>query len=190
MANVECNGHKKHHKKKKKKTRNHFDDSLDDDDDEGAVELFTNRNGQKVVVVPEEIAVVRPNRYSPRQEPEGLPPLPPDAVPVWIGPDGSVLPADPADLGAGPIPFRDGYITPGGTHYESRILPGPGQPLQPIVAQDPFADEGPYERRLPVGGFVGDFGPLPAGTAFEDPAAAMYSPNFILRPNDGFRLPA
>jgi hypothetical protein len=179
---VKGRGHKKHRKKKHhKKARGFSDDSSDDDDD--VVEMYTNGNGQKVVIVPDEAVVVRPGRRLLQQEPAGQPYFPPDAGLAWVDPRGNPW----AD---GPDMIPEGHIVPSGvTHYESRILPGPGQPIQPADAFDPFVDEGPYERRLPNGGFVSDAGQLPGGFMFQDPAE-MYSSNFILRPSDGFRMPA
>ena len=47
------------------------------------------------------------------------------------------------------------YIDPAESHYETRIVAQPGIP---VLSYDPFSDNGPYERSLPI-----------AATGFGDP---------------------
>ena len=196
---------KSHKKKKKKKQRDSSDEDEGSDEDNAgsSIAVYTKQNGRRVVVVPENTSVmVRPHRNTPRivgpGPYEGQPHFAPGGVvPIagndvigdqWVDPRG----------GIGGQPWRGNeYLDPVNTIYESRIVPGSGGFVPPEVGLDPFVDEGPYERRLPVSGYgvePGIYRPDPRNfVEFPEHWMPTNTPipesNFILRPSDMYGRP-
>jgi hypothetical protein len=193
---------KKKHRKKKKKHRDSSDeDTSDEEDGTSSIAVYSKQNGRRVVVVPQDASVV----VRPQRNPQ--PYLGPERVPFrsdvmegqWV---------DPRD-GFAQTYYTEEYLNPLNSHYESRIVPGYGGLVQPEIQMDPFIDEGPYERRLPVGGYGVEPGiskPQPGPWQFiERPSvveqqlimgggqpygAPIAESNFILRPSDVYGQPS
>ena len=189
-------------KKKQPNSSDEDDDSCDEGDAGSSIAVFTKQNGRRVVVVPEDTSVVvRPQRNAPRIPGPGAYERQQYFVPGGVPFAGNDVlwnqRLDPRGGFGGQPWLGDGYLDPVDPLYESRIVPGSGGFVPPEFGLDPYIDEGPYERRLPVGGYgvePGFYRPDPRDVVgfpeqwvlTDEP---IPEPNFILRPSDMYGRP-